>query len=280
MKKRIYSFFMAILIFVPGYSITFAADQSYVIGDEDVLQISVWGSPELTVQVPVRPDGMISMPPVGDVRAAGLTPQELKAVLEKELTKYVKAPTVSVIVTAVNSFKVFVLGGGVSGAATTGTTASSGAITLKRNTTLLQLLAQLGSLQNADLNNSFVLRDGQKLSADFYKLIIKGDASQDIQLRPNDVLFIPDNFEKRIRVVGKVKTPGVVQYREGMTVLDAILSAGGFTEFANPNDVVVVRKEREGERVRNIEVRLKDVIKKGDTSKDLSLRPGDRVIVD
>lgn len=281
MGKRIYSFFMAILIFALGCAITLAADQSYVIGDEDVLQISVWGSPELTVQVPVRPDGMISMPPVGDVRAAGLTPQELKAVLEKELTKYVKAPTVSVIVTAVNSFKVFVLGGGVSGTAatgaTTGTTAS-GAITLKRDTTLLQLLAQLGSLQNADLNNSFVLRDGQKLSADFYKLIIKGDASQDIQLRPNDVIFIPDNFEKRIMVVGKVKTPSVVQYREGMTVLDAILSAGGFTEFADPNDVTVVRKK--GERVINIEVRLKDVIKKGDTTKDVPLSPGDRVIVD
>ena len=278
MKKRIYLFFMAILIFVLGYSITLAADQSYVIGDEDVLQISVWGSPELTVQVPVRPDGMISMPPVGDVRAAGLTPQELKAVLEKELMKYVKAPTVSVIVTAVNSFKVFVLGGGVSGTAAAPGATASGAITLKRNTTLLQFLAQIGSLQNADLNNSFVLRDGQKLGADFYKLIIKGDASQDVQLRPNDVIFIPDNFEKRIRVVGKVKMPTVVQYREGMTTLDAILSAGGFTEFADPNDVTVVRKK--GERIINIEVRLKDVIKKGDTSKDLPLMPGDRVIVD
>jgi len=277
MGKGIYSFLMVLLIVLAPLS-TAKADESYVIGDEDVLQISVWGSPELTVQVPVRPDGMISVPPVGDVRAAGLTPQELKAVLEKELTKYVKAPTVSVIVTAVNSFKVFVLGGGVSGTATTPGATASGAITLKRNTTLLQLLAQIGSLQNADLNNSFVLRDGQKLSADFYKLIIKGDASQDIQLRPNDVIFIPDNFEKRIRVVGKVKTPGVVQYREGMTVLDAILSAGGFTEFADPNDVTVVRKK--GERVINIEVRLKDVIKKGDTSKDLPLSPGDRVIVD
>jgi polysaccharide export outer membrane protein len=251
--------------------------EGYKVGDEDVLQISVWGNPELTVQVPVRPDGMISFPLVGDVRAAGLAPQELKALLEKELSKYVKAPTVSVVITAVNSFKVFVIGEGVSrGASTSGSTAS-GAITLKRNTTLLQLLAQLGSLQNVDLNNSFILRKGQKLNVDFYNLIVKGDVSQDVQLRPNDEIFLPDNFEKRIMVVGAVRTPSVIPFKEGMTALDAILNAGGFTEFADLNDVIVTRKE--GNEVRNIEVRLKDVIKRGEISKDLPLKPGDRIIV-
>ncbi|MBI4684850.1 MAG: polysaccharide biosynthesis/export family protein [Nitrospirae bacterium] len=240
----------------------------YFIGDEDMLQISVWGNPELGVHVPVRPDGRISVPLVGDVRAAGVTPQELKAALEKEFTRFVKAPTVSVIVTAVNSFKVYILGEGVT---------TSGAVTLKRNTTLMQQLAQFGSLKNADLNNSHVLRDGQKLNVDFYKLIVKGDVAQDIRLKPNDVIFIPDNFEKRITVVGAVKKPTVIPYREGMTVLDAILSAGDFTEFAKQNDVVVVRKE--GSEVRNIEVRLKDVIKGGEISKDIPLKPGDLIIV-
>lgn len=274
MKKRVQ---LAMVIFVMLCSAVAEANERYVIGDEDVLQISVWGSPELTIQVPVRPDGMITFPPVGDVKATDLAPLELKAVLEKELTKYVKSPTVSVVVTAINSFKVFVLGGGVSGTATT-SGATSGAITLRRNTTLLQLLAQLGSLQNTDLNNSFVLRNGEKLSADFYKLVIKGDISQDIQLRPNDVIFMPDNFDKRIMVVGQVRTPGVVQYREGMTVLDSILSAGGFTEFADPNDVTIVRKEED--KVRKIEVKLKSVMKKGEIDKDLPLKPGDRILVD
>jgi len=274
MKKRVQ---LAMVIFVMLCSAVAEANERYVIGDEDVLQISVWGSPELTIQVPVRPDGMITFPPVGDVKATDLAPLELKAVLEKELTKYVKSPTVSVVVTAINSFKVFVLGGGVSGTATTAG-ATSGAITLRRNTTLLQLLAQLGSLQNTDLNNSFVLRNGEKLSADFYKLVIKGDISKDIQLRPNDVIFMPDNFDKRIMVVGQVRTPGVVQYREGMTVLDSILSAGGFTEFADPNDVTVVRKEED--KVRKIEVKLKSVMKKGEINKDLPLKPGDRILVD
>ncbi|MEW6001494.1 MAG: polysaccharide biosynthesis/export family protein [Nitrospirota bacterium] len=270
MKKRKSSVLFALSIFISCYCTIAIGDQGYVIGDEDVLQISVWGNPELNVQVPVRPDGMISVPLAGDVKASGLTPQELKVILEKSLTKYVKAPTVSIIVTSVNSFKVYVLGEGIK--ATT-----PGPITLRRNTSLLQLLAQLGSLQNADLDNAFILRNGQKLNIDFYRLVAKGNISQDVELKPNDVIFIPDNFEKRIMVVGAVKTPSVLQYKEGMTTLDAVIGAGGFTEFADQNDVIVVRKEGVG--VKNIEVRLKDVMKKGEISKDLSLKPGDRIIV-
>jgi protein involved in polysaccharide export with SLBB domain len=82
----------------------------------------------------------------------------------------------------VNNFKVFVQ---IPGAT------KSGAITLRRNTTLLQLLARLGPLQNADINSSFILRNGKKLSVDFYKLIITGDISQDIPIETNDVIFIP-----------------------------------------------------------------------------------------
>ena len=281
MKRSAYAIFMAVLIFVALHVTAAAGDQSYVIGDEDVLQISVWGSPELTIQVPVRPDGMITVPPVGDVKASGLSPKELKEELERDLARYVKSPTVSVVVTAVNSFRVFVLGEGIRTGATgtsTATEGTSGAITLKRSTTLLQLLAQLGSLQNADLRDSYVLRDKQKLNNDIYSLVAKGDMSQDMQLRPNDIIFIPDNFEKRIMVLGEVKTPSVIPYREGMTVLDAILSAGGFTQFANPNNVVIVR--REGDQVTNIEVRLKDITRKGKVSVDLPLKPGDRIIVD
>ena len=79
-----------------------------------MLQISVWGNSDLSVHVPVRPDGMISMPLIGDVKAEGKTPRDLKAALEKELKRYVKAPVVSVTVTAINSFKVYVFGDGVS----------------------------------------------------------------------------------------------------------------------------------------------------------------------
>ncbi|MEW6109830.1 MAG: polysaccharide biosynthesis/export family protein [Nitrospirota bacterium] len=284
MKTLAYALLTGIFISTIAFSYV-SANEGYVIGDEDMLQISVWGNSELTVHIPVRPDGMISVPLIGDVKASGLTPHELKKILEKEFSNFVKAPTVSVIVTAVNSFKVYVFGGGIgagmtggaSATATSGSTNSSGMITLRSNTSLMQLLAQLGSLGNADLNSSYVLRDGKRLNVDFFKLMIAGDITQDIQLRPKDIIFIPDNFEKRIKVVGAVRTPGVIPFKEGMTALDAILNSGGFTEFAKQNDVVIVRKK--GSEVSSIEAKLKDVIKDGDITKDVILKPGDMVIV-
>jgi polysaccharide biosynthesis/export protein len=277
MKKGFSLVYSVLLVCIlSGISV---AGEGYVIGDEDMLQLSVWGSPDLTVQVPVRPDGMISFPIVGDVKASGLSPQELKTVLEKELAKYIKSPTVSVIVTAINSFKVYVLGEGLSGGSVSGEATpagGSGVITLRRNTSLMQLLAQLGSMKGADLNSAYILRDGKRLGNDFFKLTVKGDVSQDIQLKSNDILFIPDNFDKRIMVIGAVKTPIIIQYREGLTVLDAILGAGGFTEYAKQNDVLVVRKS--GKETKNIEARMKDVVN-GDISKDVPLMPGDLVII-
>jgi len=196
--------------------------EGYIIGAEDMVQISVWGNPELSVHVPVRPDGMVSMPLIGDVKAEGRTPLELKKAVEKELTRYVKAPVVSVTVTAVNSFKVFVFGDGVpkgvamlsdttgstaGGQAATGTT-MSGQITLKRNTTLLQLLAQLGSISNMDLPNAYLLRVGKKVNVNFEQLVLKGDYSQDVKLEPNDIIYLPGGFSNRIRVSGAVRPQG------------------------------------------------------------------------
>src|SRR5512135_3232469 len=109
----------------------------YVIGDEDVLQISVWGNQELSVTVPVRPDCKTSVPLLGDVQATGVTPHELKIKLEQGFSKFVKTPVVSVMVTAINSFKVYVFGEGVSRTAAGGAS-SSGVIMLKKNTTLIQ----------------------------------------------------------------------------------------------------------------------------------------------
>lgn len=271
-----------------AYAAGFAAEGpvSSAIGEEDVLQISVWGYPELTVTVPVRPGGIISVPFVGDVKAAGLVPQELKTLLEKEFSSFIKTPTVSVVVTAVNSFKIYVLGAGILGttpAAASGTPSGSapaektGAIVLKRDTTLIQLLALIGFHKDADLKNAYLMRGGKKLGNDFYKLVVKGDVSQDIQLQPNDVIFIPDNLDQRVRIIGAVKTPGILPFVEGMTALDAILAVGGFNEFASQNNVVVIRKE--GDEVKNIKVRIKDVINNGEIEKNLHLRPGDIIKV-
>ncbi|MDX9715180.1 MAG: polysaccharide biosynthesis/export family protein [Dissulfurispiraceae bacterium] len=261
-----------------------AAAQSYeVIGEEDQLEIAVWGYSDLKVNVPVRPGGVISVPFVGEVKAAGMTPQQLKDHLEKEYSKFIKTPTVSVVVTAVNSFKVYVMGAGIgtgkSGAETAGISGvSTGAMTLKRKTSLLQLLSVLGFQKDADLHSAYMMRDNKRLKINFHSLVFKGDASQDIQLMPNDLIFVPVNAEKRVRVIGAVKAPGMITYIDGMTVLDAILSAGGFNEFASQNSVVVMRKE--GEDTKNIEVPVKSIIKSGDMGKMPALMPGDTIKVD
>ncbi len=268
MKEKTYPILLVVsllsLVTVSGVSY----GQQYVIGPDDVLHISVWANPDLDLTVPVRPDGMISFPLVGDVKAAGVSTKELKAILEKDLSNFVKAPNVSVIVVAVNSYKVYVVGEGNAG--------HPGVLTLKQNSSLLQVLAQIGFEKSADLDGAYVLRKGKKLGNNLLKLI-NGDMSQDIQMEPDDVIFLPGNFQKRIVVVGAVKNPKILDYREGMTALDAVLSAGGFTEFAKQNDVIIVRKN--GGEVKRIEAKLKDVIKDGDISKDVALMPGDLITV-
>ncbi len=284
MKK---CFFYCVVVFTLLVTGRAAFAEGYVIGEEDMLQISVWGNSDLNVHVPVRPDGMISMPLVGDVKAAGLAPQELKKVLEKELARYVKAPVVSVIVTAINSFKVYIFGEGVSrsaapsgsGTAAAGATSGgppSGQVTLRRNTTLLQLLAQLGSLSDVDLHNAYLLRNGKMIDVNFENLVSVGDISQDVKLEPNDIIYLPGGFNSRVRVTGAVRTPGVYPYASGMTALDAVLLAGGFTEFASQNSVYIVRKE--GNVTKNIDVKLKDVMN-GKASKNVLLKPGDIITV-
>lgn len=246
--------------------------QEYKIGDGDVLSVSVWGNPELGVSVPVRPDGMISVPLVGDIRAAGSTTRQLKALLEKKYAEYVKHPVVSVIVTSINSFVVYVFGDGVS---STGK-AASGLFTLKRDTTLLQLLSMMGGLQGADLAKARVIRDGHPLRTDFYKLYVQGDVSQDVALKPDDFIYIPGNFATGIRVVGAVAKPCILRYQRHMTALDAVLSAGGFTQYASQNDVIVERKD--GGDIKEMKARLKDVID-GELNRNVPLKPGDIVIV-
>lgn len=242
----------------------FAMD--YVIGEGDSLQISVWGSPELSMGAVVRPDGKISMPALGEIKASGLMPTQLKKLLEEKLESIVKKPIVTVIVTGMLNYQILVFGNG----------AQSGIHTLNKETTLLQFLSRLGGLQGADLENAYLVRDKQKIKTGFYELFVKGDLGQDMILEPDDILFIPDSFEKRIVVVGAVKNPTTVNYREGLTILDVILSAGGFTEFAKQNDVLII-KNKGGKEVQQ-SVKVKDVME-GELNKNIKIMPGDFVVV-
>ena len=262
--------------------IAFAGD--YVIGEGDGLDISVWGVKELNVSVRVRPDGKITIPGLGDIKATGITPVELQATLGAKFKELVKNPIVTVSVREITNSKVYVFGGGV----------NSGVYDLNRRTTLLQLLCVIGGpaagsgaanrnistgagARVADYKKAYILRNGKKIKQDFYKLFVDGDVSEDIVIETNDAIFIPQLLEKNVYVLGAVNTPKVIEYREGMTIMEAVLESGGFTKFAKQNDTAIFRKD--GKKEISISIKAKDLINDGDLEQNVKLKPGDYVVV-
>lgn len=157
----------------------------YLIGADDQLRISVWKEPDLSETLPVRPDGKISMPLLNDVQAAGLTPLQLKDSITEKLKKYIADPRVTVVVTAMNSRRVFV----------TGEVTHSGPMALLPHMTMLQALAQAGFTQFANLKAIYLLRteNGKQEKIPFnYKEVIKGNhPEQNIALKPGDTVVVP-----------------------------------------------------------------------------------------
>jgi polysaccharide biosynthesis/export protein len=172
------------------------SEGEYRIGVDDRLQVSVWKNPELSVTVPVRPDGMISIPLVGDVRAGGLTAAQVADEIKRKLSSYIRDPSVAVILTELRSHE----------------------------------------------------------------------------------------FLSRVRVTGAVRTPKSIPYRQGMTVLDAVLEAGGTNDFASPNRTKLYRKAKDKEKGNAdttdvFDVELGDVLNRGRLETNYPLRPGDVITV-
>lgn len=167
----------------------FASDKSYFIGVGDELSVQVWRNEELSVKVPVRPDGKISTPLVGDIVAAGLTTQELAQNITAKLSNYVRNPEVTIIV-----------------------------------------------------NNP--------ASADFLR---------------------------RVRITGSVRSPISISYRQGMTVLDLVLQAGGITDFAAPSKARLYRTIDGKAKI--YEVNLEAILQRGDLTTNYTLYPSDVVTV-
>lgn len=239
----------------------------YVIGEGDVLDVFVWGVKELNVSVKVRPDGKITIPGIGDVNASGYTPPGLQKVLSDRIRELVRNPNVTVTVKEITNSKVYIFGGGVKAAA----------YDLNRSTTLLQLLCNVGDVKSADLRRAYVLRKGKTVKTGFYKLFIDGDTSEDIAIESNDSIYIPLLTDKNIYVLGAVNTPRFIEFRDGMTLMEAVLEAGGFSKFAKENDTTIVRKEGGKEVI--IPVKAKDILKDGDLNQNLKLKPNDYIIV-
>lgn len=161
----------------------------YRIGIGDSLRIDVWKNPDLSVTVPVRPDGKISAPLIGDMLVAGITPELAASEIEYKLREYIKTPKVAVIMTSLGSTR----------------------------------------------------------------------------------------YLSRVRVTGAVNANISLEHQQGMTVLDAILEAGGINEFADPSAAKVFR--REGEDTVLIPIDLESILEKGNLNDNIILKPGDTITV-
>ncbi len=161
-------------------------DASYLIAPDDVLSIDVWKETEITRSVPVRPDGKISLPLLNDVQAAGLTATDLASVVTEKLKKFLANPQVTVIVTTVNSQKIYILG----------EVLRAGVVSLLPNMTVLQALSSAGGFTPyANQKGIYVLRteNGQQVKYPFkYKEVLKGvNIQQNILLKPGDTIVVP-----------------------------------------------------------------------------------------
>ena len=158
----------------------------YVIGPEDVLSIVVWREKDMSADAIVRPDGQISIPLLNDLQAAGLTPDQLKAAIERAASKYMAEPNATVIVKTINSRKVHIVGNVI----------KAGTYPLAGETTVLQLIAQAGGLQEyADEKHITVMRkeDGKDnvLKFNYKDVVHQKNLQQNVLLKPGDTVIVP-----------------------------------------------------------------------------------------
>lgn len=184
------------------------SDYTYVIGSGDGLEIFVWGNPDISTSVIVRPDGKINSPLLEDLIASGKTPNALAKDIEKVLAKYVREPLVSVMVSGfqgVYEQQVRVIGqisGGSSGGSASGSSSnrySAKSLPYRKEMTLLDLMIQMGGIgQYGDGNRSSIIRKikgkNHQFGVRIDDLIEEGDLSANIKILPGDILIVPEAF--------------------------------------------------------------------------------------
>jgi polysaccharide export outer membrane protein len=175
----------------PAPSSAATSDYKYLIGPLDVVNIIVWRNPELSMAVPVRPDGRINTPLVEDVPALGKNPVELARELEKALSKFIRDPVVTVIV---NNFN----GPTTEQIRIIGEAAKPQAVAYRQDMTLLDVMIVVGGLTDfADGNKSVLIRgaeNGKQYSVRLRDLVRRGDISANVDMRPGDILIIPQSW--------------------------------------------------------------------------------------
>lgn len=204
----------------------------YLLGPGDTVEISVFRHDELKMETTISPLGKILYYLIEDVEAAGLTQFQLRDKIQKELASFIKDPKVVVRITEYQSHKVFVLG----------QVTSPGVYCMKNDFSLLEAISAAGGITlDAYLGGAYVVRDGKILLVNFLELIEKGNTEENIPLLSHDVIYIPNNKDQKVFVLGEVNTQSAIPIRDRLTLLGAIAEAGGFTRDANKGAILVMR---------------------------------------
>jgi protein involved in polysaccharide export with SLBB domain len=249
----------------------------YKIGPRDVLEIFITRGPtQEKIQTPVRANGRISVS-FAEVRVDGLTADQAASELTQALSVYFRNPQVEVQVKEYNSKKISVLGA-VGGVPRDGL----GTIPLTGRMTLLELIAKAGGLApNASLERVRVTREsGKSYTVNMFRYVQEGDLSQEFILDSGDVVFVPERVpgeERRVFLLGEVKTPGPIPYFPAMTLAQLIAQVGGWNDGALFEEARIIRGDPENPEI--IAVDLGRLILDGDRRIDQFLRPNDVVFI-
>lgn len=214
----------------------------YELGPGDVINLTLFGRPDLSrVGVRIAPDGTINYLQVFDVNVSGQTIDEARITIENALSRYFKNPRV-IITPAEISSKRYVMMGKV---------INRGSFQLDSPITLVEALArssgfevglfEQNTVEMADMDRSFLIRNGLRLPISFKKLFHEGDMSQNVYLEPGDYVYIASGFNNNYYVFGAVYTQGAQSYFPDSTILDAITRRNGYTRKAYLNKVLIVR---------------------------------------
>jgi len=240
----------------------------YLIGPEDVLNIEVWNQSDISREVVVNHEGEINIPPVRKLSVMGLTVSQMEDKLATALSKYLIDPIVFVTIKEFNSQRVTALG-----------EIKTGMYTLKRRTTLVEFLGQIGGpTDNADTYHIRLIKKDKKVFVyDFNALLKNPQKSEGIIVAGGDTVYVPPLEFNKVLVVGEVKEPRIVPIKGRLTVIDAIVGAGGYTRDAVLKSVIVIRGELGSQE--GIRINVKEIFKKADLSQNIELQPGDIVYV-
>ena len=248
----------------------------YELGPGDVVNFSLFGRPEFDRSgVRIAPDGTVSFLQAQNVKISGMSLDEARLAIEQSLTSNFRSPRVIVTPSEVASKRFTILG----------KVAVSGVVTLERPMTLVEAVANAGGLETglqeqntvelAYLERSFINRRGQRLPVDFKRLFQDGEMSRNIQIEPNDFIFIASNISNDYYVLGAVASPGAQALTPDASVVASITRRGGFAPSAWADRVLVVRGSFE--KPQTFVVNVKNIL--AAKEKDFKLQPKDIVYI-